>query len=302
VFPDDLLFRAHCPSSQGDNSPEGFWAAKASMDSIPSSGKEMLDAIAAHVGRKKIPTPFISTTPSLTWALSKAYQMADRSKTGMAHAMEDIFISIIDPAEIDNPIYNVDYQLYQLSKSPQGCPIGAMWYRGRWEKLVWQHIPKGAIIKRLSLADIEAYHSESEIFAGKILQLHCFRTWLDPQTGKMDSPKALRSKTLLNSTVTKLGNESCLGLSKWIVFLGLTPKTVTNPRVLYCAVYWVVAGWRLELGIEDTIEAFDHWCFYGARNHRGEDEGFYQRAQTAIPDLHDAWVTGALDGMKQHKR
>jgi hypothetical protein len=263
----------------------------------------MFDAIAAHVGRKKIPTPLISTTPSVTWAFSKAYQMADRSRTDAPHALKDIFIAVINPDEIDNPIYNVDYQLYQLSRTPQGCPSEARGYGGRWERLVWGHVPKKAIIKVLSLADVEAYHSNSEIFAGKIPRLDCFRTGIDPHTVTTDSLiKALPQKKLLNSTVTKLGNEFCLGLSKWIVFLGLTPKTVTNPQRLYCAVYWVVSGWVLELNEKDSIEAFDHWCFYGARSHRWEDEGFYERAQAAIPDLHDAWVAGEVDAMRARRR
>ena len=163
-------------------------------------------------------------------------------------------------------------------------------------------MPKKAIIKLLSLADIEAHRSNCEIFAGKIPRLHRFRTGLDPHTDTMDSLKALPQKKLLNSTVTKLGSEFCLSLSKWIVFLGLTPKTVTDPKLLYCAIYWVVSGWVLELNEKDSIEAFDYWCFCGARSDGWEHDGFYQRAQAVIPDLRDAWVAGVVDAMKARRR
>ena len=298
--PDGLFYRVYCPMSQGENGAHGCWAANRFRGSTPSSEQEFSDALAKHVARELVPSPFVSVGTCPTWILRKGYEKAQKLQSNGVSGFDQVNILIINALEIVTPVYHVGYHLQRLRNSRR-CPRAARWYRGKFERLVWQAIPAKAIIKMISLADIEAYHFRSEIFAEKILRLDSFRSGVDPFTSDFGLVSASASKKMLNSRAVQLGNESCLGLSKLIVFLGLTPKTVIEPEVLHCALYYVVLYWRLELSPDDSTDAFDQWVFYGARAHGGDDDGFYQRAAAAIVDLRDAWVNGIAEAIKWNR-
>jgi hypothetical protein len=226
--------------------------------------------------------------------------MAHKLQSNGVSGLDQVHILVINAQEIVTPIYHVGFHLQRLRNS-RTSPMAARFYYGKFERLVWQHVPAKAIVKRISLADIEAYHSRSEMFAERILRLDAFRTGVNPFTSDFRAVSGSASRTVLHSRTVNLGNESCLGLSEFIVFLGLTPKTVFEPEVLHCAVYYVVLCWNLDLTTDHSTKAFHHWLFFGAMAHHGEDDSFYQIVAAAIDDLQDAWVNGVAEAIKWNR-
>jgi hypothetical protein len=296
------LYRVYTSDNQGQNGPNGCWAAKHVPEGTAYSIEEFKTAFSNHLSRQAVHSPFISVATSLAIILSKAYDAAkkltDRGIDGLAYT----YILVIDAAEIDTPVYHAGYHLQEL-RNEHLCPIASRFYRGKFERLVWQAIRGQAIIKQVSLIDIEAFYSSSEMFAPKILRLDAFRAPASAFNDQWQLVRASATKAKLGSSTVKLGNESCLGLSKFIVFLGLTLKTVTDKEVLYCSLYYLVMGWRLEMTPEDSALAFDYWCFYGAVSHAGDDgDGFYETAAFALPHLRDGWLSGVADAMEWNRK
>lgn len=138
------LFRVHSSSSQGSNSFSGFQAAS----TPPPSPPPFLDyqsQLSSHLSWHPPPSPWISTTSSLLWALTFA-----RSKAISGEL--DVQISLLASAEI-NPttLFPAGYlvRVYRprvTGKPWHDCPQG--------EFLVWGQIPESAVRGTVAWIDL----------------------------------------------------------------------------------------------------------------------------------------------------
>lgn len=129
------LFRVHSCSSQGKNSPSGFQAASPPPPSLPPF-PEYQTQLSTHLRWTPSPSPWISTTSSLLWALAFARW---KSVSGEL----DVQISLLASAEIDpSTIFPSGYLVRMYGPQVTGrpwhdCPQG--------EFLVWGQIPGCAV-------------------------------------------------------------------------------------------------------------------------------------------------------------
>lgn len=137
------LFRVHSASSQGSNS-SGFQAASAPPPSLPLFS-DYQSQLSNHLRWLPPPSPWISTTSSLLWALTFA-----RWKAIMGEL--DVQISLLTSAEI-NPttLFPAGYlvRVYgpQVTGRPwHDCPQG--------EFLVWGQIPESAVRGTVAWTDL----------------------------------------------------------------------------------------------------------------------------------------------------
>ncbi|GAM84015.1 hypothetical protein ANO11243_020060 [Dothideomycetidae sp. 11243] len=120
-----------------------------------------------HLNRRKYqPTPFVSVSSNLHWVMTAA---AIKHKRG-----ESMRITIIDAkiaAGTDGArAYHVHPFYSQLRERGAYDDLGKMMYRGKYEFLVWAHIPKSAIVGDFAYGDFKGF-VESEAGLKDIFRL-----------------------------------------------------------------------------------------------------------------------------------
>ncbi|KAK6511733.1 hypothetical protein TWF481_000639 [Arthrobotrys musiformis] len=145
-----LLYRAYNPSSHGKNGTRGFLAGTFINETspipivpgfkLPAYDCSLADHITGEIMEHG--SYFISTTPSLLWALHKASRMGGSSR-----------ISIIDRSKIRQPVQHVA-EIKSRLKS-KGL-LEKVRYSGKLEYVVYAAIGAEAIIKDFSLDSFRA--------------------------------------------------------------------------------------------------------------------------------------------------
>ncbi|RVD83164.1 uncharacterized protein DFL_007563 [Arthrobotrys flagrans] len=136
----EILYRAYNRSSHGKNGINGFRAGKFSRDEIliPILEESKLDEfdipLASHIEGEEMEegSYFISTTPSLLWALHKAFRMGRNPR-----------ISVIDRANIFQPVQHVS--AIRPRMKAKGL-LNGIRYSGKLEYVVYGAIEPAAII------------------------------------------------------------------------------------------------------------------------------------------------------------
>lgn len=139
-----FLFRVHSASSQGSNSSSGFQAASLPPPSLPPF-EHYQERLSTHLNWNRLPSPWISTTSSLLWALAYA-----RWKTILGE--QDVQISLLASADI-NPttLFPSGYLVRMYAPQNTGKP----WHDSpQGEFLVWGQIPGSAVRGTVAWKDL----------------------------------------------------------------------------------------------------------------------------------------------------
>ncbi|KAK6529397.1 hypothetical protein TWF281_008573 [Arthrobotrys megalospora] len=137
-----ILFRVYDDSSHGKNGPDGFRAGKFLRKSAPiltDCEVVYFDVVLArHIGQQKINggSTFISTTPSLLWALHKATRIGGNPR-----------ISVIDRSKIFQPVQHISTIHPRLKATGL---LNNIKYSGKLEYAVYGDIDASAIIHDFS--------------------------------------------------------------------------------------------------------------------------------------------------------
>ncbi|MCJ1465754.1 hypothetical protein MMC07_004373 [Pseudocyphellaria aurata] len=129
------LFRVHSSSSQGSNSSSGFQAAAPAPPSIPPFSIYRTQ-LSEHLRWFPTPSPWISTTSSLLWALAFARFKAISGEI-------DVQISLLASAEINPTTLFLSGYLVRIYRLRA---LGRPWHdRPQGEFLAWGQIPASAM-------------------------------------------------------------------------------------------------------------------------------------------------------------
>ncbi|KAF3127304.1 hypothetical protein TWF703_010000 [Orbilia oligospora] len=154
----EILYRAYNRSSHGRNGIDGFRAGKfaGSDNQVPilaDSELEGLDvSLAYHIEGEKMDegSYFVSTTPSLLWALHKAFRMRKNAR-----------ISIIDRSKIRQPMQHIS--TIRPRMRAKGLLEGIS-YSGKLEYVVYGEIEADGIINDFSLEKfLQMVNSDNQI-------------------------------------------------------------------------------------------------------------------------------------------
>ncbi|KAF3199015.1 hypothetical protein TWF679_001678 [Orbilia oligospora] len=154
----EILYRAYNWSSHGRNGVNGFRAGKfaGSDNQVPILAESELEgfdvSLACHIEGEKMDegSYFVSTTPSLLWALHKAFMMRKNAR-----------ISIIDRSKIRQPIQHIS--TIRPRMRAKGLLEGIS-YSGKLEYVVYGEIEADGIINDFSLEEfLQMVNSDNQI-------------------------------------------------------------------------------------------------------------------------------------------
>ncbi|KAJ6259618.1 hypothetical protein Dda_5256 [Drechslerella dactyloides] len=146
-----LLFRVYSKYSHGISSNQGHWAgAFANSRLIPPLNEAELpgldESLASHLKSEEVPggSPFISTTDSFLWVLTKSAKMKGRTR-----------ISVIDRTKVQYPITHMAGAYRRLKDA--GLLEGIERYYGNFEFLVYGGVSEDAIIHDFSVHEFKNF-------------------------------------------------------------------------------------------------------------------------------------------------
>ncbi|KAK5163118.1 uncharacterized protein LTR77_010902 [Saxophila tyrrhenica] len=147
-----LMYRVYDEQSQSPLSPHGFVAGRHALTlRLPASPPPTKQSpawidMALHLNRDKVHTPFVSCSINLMWTLRLALEEGQRGREKK--------ISIIDSSRLERkkvfwarPFHAALCKVVQFTK-------GAFYYHGKWEFMIYDRIPRNAVIKTVSVQDI----------------------------------------------------------------------------------------------------------------------------------------------------
>lgn len=206
-----LVYRAvHDESRCVNNEGEDITAGNLGQRHF-KTGYEVYYSIRDHIKRHEVPSPWISVTPDLIRATTKAGQDRQSGKTGVR-------IFVIDVTKLLN-IFGVQEVLEYL-KSPQ-----AMKYNTEW--LVWQRIPAEAVVCCWYWEKLEKS------------TLYNLFPWLKPRLEGWPTASQAQ-KNLKSMSVKQLTRSATLPKIAHLVTrrLGMDPNLFTTKQVVMTMLGW----------------------------------------------------------------
>ncbi|GAB7358313.1 hypothetical protein MBLNU230_g2386t1 [Neophaeotheca triangularis] len=227
----DLLFRVWSVKSQGMNADavHGFVSGVHSYSNLPPQPapdvKSLWVWIETHLNKcEKVASPFISTANSLAWVVR---QGLIRNK----NEDENQFISVIDASKLDKTAIFHASPLHTEVKNHKAYTSGAWCYGGNIEFLIWQQIPREAIIKTVPTSDLLQLARRTPAL-GHALRLDRL------DVGKWDKVQRNLKEDGIDLLPGTVG-----AIAKLLRFIGVLP---TSPLAhITCAVSEIVRGWCL---------------------------------------------------------